>query len=135
MMETYIADFHTRFYILEIKQLAFHMSYYSFQGHITVSTHAMNHLNVLDHLKMCCVIVIIPIEQQLYFHTRFNMNTMVAIDMFILKAFYQIILVQQHRQKRLQHYHHINVMVCFTLFSYESKQYSDTTAVHSKHTI
>ena len=88
MMETYIAYFCTIFYILAIQKLAAHLPH----AHIIGTNHCGNTRReefergrANQDVFCCCdyserVLAI--------FYTKYNMNTMAAIDLFILKSFH-----------------------------------------------
>ena len=62
MMEKYIAEFHTSFYISEIQKQVFHLLHVNILGTAHCGKQDKKHSNVASQSKMCCVIVIILIE-------------------------------------------------------------------------
>ena len=116
MMEISIADFHTSFYITDIKIYRFIPHTYVSQGLITVETLAMKHSNVIYHVKMCCVVVIMIREWQLVLYTKYSLNNMAEIYLCLLKVLHWSTLVHQHRPNNQQHHKNVQIMMCFTHF-------------------
>ena len=115
-MEPSIDNFHISVYIPAIKRSHFTFDTYAFQVLITVVTHAAKHSKVEAQIMMCCIVVIMLIEWQLFLHTKYSLNTMAAIYLCIFKALNQSILVHQHIQKKQLHNKHARVMLCFINF-------------------
>ena len=88
MMETQITEFTTSFYIPEIKisYLMCHM--FVLFWITTTATHAVKYFTIMDHFKMSFVIVIMQSNWLQLFHTKYNLNTMTAIYMCLLKSFH-----------------------------------------------
>ena len=62
VVERYIADFHTSFYIPEIKKLAFHLPHVHIIGTSHCGNTSAKHSHVAAQSKMCFVVVIMTKE-------------------------------------------------------------------------
>ena len=135
MIETYISDFHTRLYPLEIKELAFHLPHVLILGTNCCGNTRRESFKRRRQINMCCVVMIMLRECQLVLHTKFNLNTMAEIDLYLFKALHLGTLVHQHIPKQQQQHKHAHYMLCLSHFSGDIKQDAATTISHRKHII
>ena len=65
-----------------------------------MATLTMNHSNTAEKIKRCCVVAIILRDWYIFFHAKYSLSTMEAMDLCKLKALNWRNLVHQHRQKQ-----------------------------------
>ena len=71
-------------------------------------------------------------EWQLVLYTKYSLNTMAEIYLYLLKVFHWSTKVHQHRQKQQQHHKHVHAMPFYYFLSNDIKQDSATTILHIK---
>ena len=101
---------------LPFRTLHFIYREYKFLEQITVLTHAKRHLIAIQIFKMCCTVVIMHNVQYPALHTKSNLNHMVIIGMYLLKASFWNTLVP--KTKKHPHIIHpaAHEVICFTRF-------------------
>ena len=116
MMDKYIADFCTSFYITEIQNIAFHLPHIRIIGtnHCGNTHHEALKYHITKQDVLCCcdyterVVAI--------FHTKYSLNTMEEIYLSLLKDFNWNTLLHQQRKKNKEHDKNTHVMLCLIIF-------------------
>ena len=130
-MEKSIADFHTSFYSPEIQKLYFHLPRILIIGTntcVNIHRESFKHCRENQDVLCCC-----DYDERVVasFHTKYNLNTMAAIDLCLLKKFHCNTLVQQHRKKNHQQHKHSHIMMCFTTLCLITENKMPTQIFHT----
>ena len=109
-------EFHKKYTYLQYRKVYLTYQMYALLERIIVETHVDRPLSVVQCTKMCCAIKIMQNLQQPVFHTKFNQNTVMVINMCLLKTFNWNTLVPNTNK----HPNHMctvaHIMLCLTRF-------------------